>query len=142
MQKPIERERMDRMKHPDEDTLLKHVLELLEGKEQDELAAHLVTCMPCRQRFDTMKRETEMLGRLETDIPLPEIDIPGRKGNWLPQLVRIAALLLVGFASGYGFSNISHPQDVMVVPEYRTASAPPQTIQHFTVCESLNLDVR
>jgi hypothetical protein len=130
------------MKHPDEDTLLKHVLDLLEGGERDELAVHLATCIPCRQRFDTMKRETEMLGGLETDIPLPEIDIPGRRRNWLPQLARIAALLLVGFASGYGFSQISRPQDVMVVPEYRTASAPPQTILNFTVCESLNLNVR
>jgi len=127
------------MTHPDEDTLLKQALDLLEGEEREEVTAHLYSCSSCRQKFQTLERETEMLGSLEADIPLSSFDMPSRWRMSTPRFAGIAAVLLFGFLSGYGFSLVSRPADVTVVPHYRATTVPTHTIQQFTVCESLDL---
>jgi hypothetical protein len=130
------------MKHLDEDILMKLALDLLDEGEKEILAEHLVGCESCRDRLDSLRVETDMIGSLEPDIPTPFIGMPAQISETWLSLIKIAALLLVGFAAGYGFSQISAPEDLTVVPYYQVVSTPLQTIDQFAVCESVNLGNR
>jgi anti-sigma factor RsiW len=160
------------MRHPDDDTLLKHILELLDPNERGRLLGHLDDCAACRERHAEMERETRIIGGIEPGIPVPPVAMPdpreagtlleageseppldsakafsipdpGFKPRRAPRwrFARIAALLLVGFAAGIGFSRAIRPADVVVVPRGHTGSVPAISLAQFVVCESFHLEV-
>ena len=129
------------MKHPDEDTLLRQVLELLDVEEQEELSSHLAACASCRKKLVELKRETETLGSVDPEIPEPHIEMP-RRHRLLPlPPVRAAAVLLIGFLAGFGIARLSTPPEILFVTGFRSTPQPLQSITDFVVCESENLAV-
>ncbi len=130
------------MRHPDEDTLLARALDLLEGEEEERVVAHVSLCPSCAGRLEELERDTAMLGELEADIPIPRVDMPARRSLRLARALRIAAVLAVGFVSGYGISFLLRPVDVTVMPSSRSATTPAHAAGQFTSCESLDLSIR
>jgi hypothetical protein len=129
------------MKHPDEDILLKNHLYLLDEDDRRALASHLDSCASCQERSRTVGREIEMIGSVDPELLVPEIELPARERERWPVGIRVAAILLIGFFVGYGYSRFFAPSEYQVVPSYHSPSVPSQTIEEFSICESVNLEV-
>lgn len=129
------------MKHPDEDILIKFHLDLLDEDESSALDEHLDSCDPCRERSRVIRREIKMIGSVDPEMVVPDIGLPVGKRGWWPVGFRVAAILLFGIFVGYGFSRIFEPAEYQVVPSYQRPSVPARTIEEFSICESVNLEV-
>ncbi len=129
------------MKHPDEDILLKNHLDLLDEGERSVLMTHLDSCALCRERSRTIRREIDVIGSIDPELVVPEIELPAAKREPWSVGIRVAAILLIGFFVGYGYSRFFTPPEYQVVPSYHNPSAPSLTIEEFSICESVNLEV-
>ena len=123
------------MKHINDDDLLKRVLQLLPEDALTLQEAHLIECARCRAALDRMKRETEFIGSLEPEIGEPRLPLPKTRGAPLSRILKIAALLAIGFMAGYGFSASSRTAVVTVIPHRVHSTQPTPSSTGFMVCE-------
>ncbi len=130
------------MNHIDEDTLLRLSLDTVEENEKKLLLDHLDGCSSCSDRFNELRRETEMLGDIDFDLPPPSVPLPPRRTVRWRAHARLAAALIAGFLLGLGFSRISSPSTTTVVASYLAKSAAGQAGGVFVVCESVDLTDR
>ncbi len=129
------------MNHLNEDTLLKLSLDLLEGKEKAEALSHLSECGECREAFGKLKSETEAIGSFVPELPEACYALPEVKSVSRLWLLRAAALLMIGFLSGYGVSHYFQ-SDCVNVFSYSASGAKPTLAQNgLVICESEALQV-
>jgi hypothetical protein len=129
------------MKHPDDDTLLKSALGLLDEQEEAALQSHISQCDDCRERINRIKNDTDVIGSLELDIGTPEIPLPTPHHIAYMSLLKAVALILVGFAVGYGTSTLSHRESVNVIPQQLQTSSPVGTAVQYSSCEPVDLNI-
>jgi anti-sigma factor RsiW len=129
------------MNHPDDDRLLKLVLELLDADEEAQLEDHLAQCDSCRARLERMRSETEVIGSIEPDIDRQSYPMPRTARPTVVAWMKVAALLLVGFMAGYATSNSMHPPYVNVVPQQLKIKSPPEHVMLYASCESVDTAV-
>jgi len=123
------------MNHINDDALLKRVLQLLEKDDLEEQDRHLSGCSLCTTRLAEISDETNILGSIEPDIQVPEIPLPRSDRSLSFRLMKIAALLIIGFVAGYAVSRSSGISLVTIVP-YQVSHATVQPpLSQFTVCE-------
>jgi hypothetical protein len=105
------------MTHPDTDTLLKFVLQTLEESDEPVVREHLAACDQCRELQQNMQREVQRLGSINLPIGMPAPPrLPGRLR--VPMAVlRLAAVLAVGFLIGYGTAQLSQPVNSVPVQQ-------------------------
>ena len=127
------------MSHPNEDQLLKLVLELLDADETRQIEEHLTKCEPCRQRMEELQHQTEMIGSIEPEIEREFYPLPVIKRVRSMTLFKAAALIIIGFLAGYGASQLSQPEPVNVVPQRIQVTSDEGSVTDFTVCESVDL---
>jgi len=127
------------MKHPDEDTLLKLVLQLHEHREEMKIREHLEQCPDCHAIYRKLQGEAELIGSIDPEIPEPSIELPFRKHSQVSNFFKIAALLIISYVGGYVTSEILRPDKVSVVPQYYNVSVPKDSPEFFVVCESDDL---
>jgi anti-sigma factor RsiW len=128
------------MIHPDDDALLRFLLETDEEEERPSLERHLEACPQCRERFAKIRRETDMLAGFDPDLPPLRVPMPkGPRLVWR-RLSPMAAALVVGIALGYGLSRITAAPDRTVVASYLTRFPAPGPVTDFVVCESVDLE--
>jgi anti-sigma factor RsiW len=127
------------MSHPNEDQLLKLVLELLDTDETRQIKEHLAECEPCRQRLEEIQSQTEMIGSIEPEIDREFYPLPATKRVRSVMLLKAAALILIGFLAGYGASQFSQPEPVNVVPQRIQVTSDEGSVTDFTICESVDL---
>jgi len=123
------------MNHVNDDALLARVLELLEENELREQDRHLGECSMCSDRLIEIRDETEMLGSLAPGIESPEIPLPRSEKHHFVRLMKIAALLLLGFVAGYTASRPSRIPFVTIVPHHLSHTSTGQSLSGFTVCD-------
>lgn len=123
------------MNHLDEDNLLRRVLELLEEDELTEQDRHLTGCSHCQARLDRMKQETELIGSIEPGFDKPVIPLPKSRKIPFSRLVKIAALLIIGFVAGYSVSSYRRSTIITVIPHHVSYTPESQPLTGFTVCE-------
>ncbi len=129
------------MNHPDDDRLLKLVLELLDADEEAQLKDHLSQCDSCRARLERMQSETEVIGSLEPEIERQAYPMPQTARPTFVAWMKVAALLLVGFMAGYATSNSTRPTYVNVVPQQLKVKSPPEHVLLYASCESVDTAV-
>ncbi len=129
------------MKHPDDDNLLKSVLQLLDEHEESELKNHLLQCDDCRARFERLRRETDIIGSIEPEIEKQIYPLPRATRITYVTFLKAAALLLIGFMAGYGTSYLSPPECINVVGYQLKTSAPPESLTRYAACESVDMAV-
>ena len=127
------------MSHPNEDQLLKLVLELLDGDETRHIKEHLAECEPCQRRLEELQHQTEMIGSIEPEIDREFYPLPVIKRFRSVTLLKAAALILIGFLAGYGASQFSQPEPVNVVPQRIQVTSDKGSVTDFTICESVDL---
>ena len=127
------------MTHPDDDTLLKFVLETLDGPDNVIVRKHLSACKECQESWQRISRE---LTRLESvtfhvDVPAP----PGLPHRWrLPlEVSRWAAVLAAGFLLGYLTANISTPLQTMPVQQRLTPTLEGGDTSMFISCKAVDV---
>jgi len=131
------------MMHPDEDTLLKYALEVLEGSEVEDVKRHLEVCDACRDQFHTIH---EQLGRMKTvsfPVETPDLPLPSTaRRRTMSTVLRAAAVLLVGFILGYGTALLSEPQSSIVVSQQFRPKTPQVSVTRHTPAEQVDLSSR
>jgi anti-sigma factor RsiW len=118
------------MIHPDEDTLLKLVLETLDEPAAGQAAEHLAACEPCRAIFDRFKAEAALLGSFDPPLEISAPPLPRAKIVSLKSFLRVAAILIIGFSAGFLAREWTRPQAVVVVEQSLVTHAPPDSIAY------------
>jgi hypothetical protein len=129
------------MKHPDDDTLLKSVLGIMDEQEKAALESHISQCEDCRERIDGIKKSTDIIGGLVLDTGVSDIRLPADHRVAFKSLLKAAALILIGFAIGYGTSILAHRESVNVIPQQLQASPLKGTAVQYSSCEPVDLNI-
>ncbi|GEM_PF-911711 len=127
------------MNHIDDDMLMKLALELLDGEEAAGLEAHISECEDCRVRLEGIRRDMDLLGSIEPGLDRAVIPLPGASRPRFATWLRVAALVLFGFAVGYGVSRLEEDRIIYVVPHRVDVAPPSHTYPSFSYCESPDL---
>ncbi len=116
------------MNHIDQDTLLKLTMGLLEPVTDQQVMEHIMQCPECMQSYITAKSQADMLGSYQPEFEVPKFPLPSAKIRRFTPLLKIAAILTIGFLTGFVFSEMTSTEPVLVVqqtlvskPEVRTA---------------------
>lgn len=127
------------MPHPDDDTLLKAVLGLLDPDEQARWQAHLDSCEACRNRYGRITEETGVLRRFDPEINVTAPALPRARSVGLkPLLLKAAAVLVVGLGISYLAASWIQPQPVTVVAQRLVTQTPPYSDTSFAACDQVD----
>jgi hypothetical protein len=107
------------MMHLDEDTLLKFVLETLEGQDRSAVAKHLAKCERCAALKQTLQMRVDRLATIDMDIDVPRAPRIGAPESHA-QTWRWVAVLVVGFLLGYLSAHLSDTERPIPVPQRLT----------------------
>ncbi len=129
------------MSHPDDDKLLQSVLHLLSEQEEMVLKDHLSKCSVCRTRLDQLQEQTDLIGNIELETDRPVYPLPPVRRKTLKTIMKIAALILIGFIAGYCTSDLSRPFYVNVIPQQLEITTASRSITEFTPCEKVDMDI-
>ncbi len=124
------------MTHPDEDLLLKSVLELLPAEEEQQLQTHLAACDDCRRQHRLLAGEIELIGGLEPALATTLFPMPRRPRAVAVAWLKIAVLLAVAFLAGHAVSRLAQPEPIRVVPHYLQPCSPEVSLRSMSVCVS------
>ncbi len=127
------------MKHYNEEILLKLELELLTKEEEENIRDHLSECEHCRETYSTIKGDINLIGSYEPDVEPEIIPLPVKKKNIARQLLKVAAILLVGFFAGFLTSDLSNPEKVIVVKQSIIKGTVLESTGNFKTCEQVDL---
>ncbi len=127
------------MKHYDEDILLKLGLELLTNEEEKNIREHLSECEQCREIYNTIKGDINLIESFEPDAEPEVIPLPVKKKNIARQLLKVAAILVVGFFAGFFTSDLSNPEKVIVVKQSIIKRTVMESTGNFKTCEQVDL---
>ena len=97
------------MMHIDDDTLLKFVLETLDEPDNASVRKHLSSCPLCSGKRSELQREVGSLASVDFQVDNVEPPrLPQRSRRSLV-IARFAAVLAVGFVTGYLVAELSAP---------------------------------
>lgn len=129
------------MKHYDDDILLKSVLQLLDDGEETEVRGHLSQCQDCSRRLEILKAETGVIGGFVPHVAPNVPPLPQAKRISFAPLLKVAAILVIGFLAGYLTSEWTRPDPVNVVPQNLTTNAQSAPVSDFTTCEQIDIRI-
>ncbi|MDK9699256.1 MAG: hypothetical protein OEM52_03775 [bacterium] len=130
------------MIHPDEMQLLAYQLETLEDAASREVASHVRDCPDCQKQVAAIKNEISLLSGVSVPVTIPPIPLPMPKGmRKTHSLLRVAAVLLIGFTIGYSTSEILRQELQEVNPQYTAITIPPDSMQYRFSSEAVDLAV-
>lgn len=127
--------------HPDEDVLLKFVLQTLDDDEQRIIESHLRECAECRSAVDRIRRETDLIASFDPETELPAFSCPKPRSRTTVVLLRAAALLLIGFLAGYTTSFLSGREYQNIIPYRVQSTRDSRPLDQFTTCESIDINI-
>ena len=127
------------MKHISEDILLKSTLKLLENGEEASVQMHLSQCDECRNRYFQVKQENEIIGSFDPQFEVEVPPLPKAKKITFMPLLKAAAILAIGFLTGFLVNEWARPNPVNVIPQNIMTKAQVTTTVDYVTCE---VDVR
>jgi len=129
------------MKHPDEDTLLKSVLALLNPDAEAKLRSHLSQCDDCNRNHKRLLQEIEMIGSIEPSVATNLFPLPRRRRRTAITWLKIASLLIIGFSAGHTISRLTQPEQIHVVPHYLVTRTPEASLTSMSPCAAVDMSV-
>lgn len=113
------------MKHIDEDLLLEYALEIPENRAGHEVvAAHLRECSECRNRFQAIIRDIEVLGSLRPHWQALRLPNPRAGRRQVRTFMKAAVLITFGMLVGFGAGRWIDNQPAEVSYAYLTLIPP------------------
>lgn len=126
------------MNHLHEDQILKYMLDTLDSVENKSVKNHLENCKKCTSLLHNIKSDFEIIDsynpHVEYDNFLPQrnkIEV----NNWL----KVAAVLVLGFLTGYLTSNYTKPDQVTVVAQTLIPQSPQIDSSDYIVCPNIDI---
>ena len=126
------------MKHIEEDTILKFLLELLDDEEYKIVNDHITECEICNTILNELKKQNELIASYNPEVQNSYIPVFKKKKHYSIWLKR-AAVLLIGFLLGYSTSLLLQPEKVMVVEQYLITKSPQVVSSGFIECPSIDI---
>ncbi len=127
------------MDHLSEDTAIKHLLGLLNEDEKIKTDNHVRYCDKCRELLEEIETGLIELKEIEPAINPGFIPLPDKRKPVLYTLLKVAAILLVGFISGFELSRNSCRRVITIAPHQKQAVQPVDTTSGFTKCEPVDI---
>lgn len=126
------------MSHRTDDELLGFILGVLNESAATEIHDHVQSCRDCADRLRQLEIEIGGLRDITPAVIAPPL--PRRKQHAPPGWIfKAAALLLIGFLSGFGASQLTSPQPVTVVPQYSVPHAYPDTVAGYVAFQPVDI---
>jgi hypothetical protein len=127
------------MTHPNTDTLLKFVLQTLEEPDEPIVREHLAACDQCRELQQNMQREVQRLGRINLPIEIPVAPRLPRRLRVPMAVLRLAAVLAVGFLMGYATAQLSQPVSSVPVQQRLIPARVAEPSSGYIPCQAVDL---
>jgi anti-sigma factor RsiW len=129
------------MTHLDDDTLLKFLLEILDGPDDSRVREHLARCERCKKRGEELQAQIRQLSRIE--MQLGEVTAPPlpRRSRLLTVVTRAAAILAVGFLAGYMTAELSNPIRPIAVQQRLVPGHPAVPSTGYYSCQAVDVSV-
>ena len=83
--------------------------------------------------------ERYVIGSIDLDTGLSDVPMPKQFRVAYMPILKAAALILIGFAVGFGSSRLSHREPVTVIPQRLQVGSPSGSIVQYTSCEPIDL---
>lgn len=113
------------MKHLSDDSIQAFLLETLNPPQYTEVERHLKECEACREQLEAIRGEVAALAGMQTRLMEPPA-LPKshsrRSTSLTVQVLRLAAVLMLGFLSGFGVASLKKPSCITVLPYVSSAS--------------------
>jgi len=116
------------MNHPDKDKILKYVLDVLDTDEIQSVTKHLEECEACRSELRKVKEEVDTISKFDPVIELEPSPVLKIKKSVFIRILKVAAILVIGFFSGYLASETMRSKPVNVVEQHLIVKAPETSI--------------
>lgn len=129
--------------HPDDDTLLKYVLEILDDADDAATRDHVTRCGQCAARCRELSKPIDRITTVQfkiQEVAAPRF--PRRKRSMSAVVIRAAAILAAGFLAGYLTAGWTALPPTLSVPQHLEPESPATTLPHFTSCDQIDLAVR
>jgi len=124
--------------HLTEDILLKVVLESLEPDELQDVNRHLKKCPECTASLLQMQKEVAGLGKVEVPVEIPDLPLPKAQQIKMTPWLKAAAILIIGFAGGYGTAELLKSDQVYVKPQTIQVESPVVKPGSFITCQEID----
>lgn len=126
------------MKHIEEDTILKYLLEVLDDEELKRVRDHLTECEICNAKLNELKNQNELIASYNPEVNNSYIPFLKKKDNYSIWFKRVA-VLLVGFILGYSTSVLLRPDKVIIVEQYLIVKSPQVVSADFIQCPNIDI---
>ncbi|MDP8206765.1 MAG: hypothetical protein P9L92_08900 [Candidatus Electryonea clarkiae] len=127
------------MKHPDDDTILKLSLDLLDDDDTKNIKSHISRCDECGKKHQKATDDIELIGSFELPVKSKIIPLPRSRHHLLRTVLKAVAILVFGFITGYSVSELTHESYINVVPHHPEVEATRGSVNDLVVCESIDL---
>ena len=129
------------MKHITEDKLLEYALETCSGDaEKAEIESHLDSCLECREQQSAIHKDIDLLGGVKGRKMVVNKPIAVRTRFSVQTMLKAAALLIFGFLSGLGVSNLVQREPISIMPSYIELSPPADSLTSFVATDATQID--
>ncbi|MFC2150385.1 hypothetical protein ACFLQV_02660 [Calditrichota bacterium] len=130
------------MIHLTEDQLLKLSLETISESEANEFQTHLNNCEECTSIYEQIKYENALIETLNY-AGLKPVNIPLRptKKSFSSAIMKLAAILIIGFVSGYFTAKFVGLEPLVVSPGQIKSSSQISSYTGFYNCEPVDLEI-
>jgi len=109
--------------HVTEDDLLKFALETCNDAEAQAISEHLAACDVCRERLARMRDDIATIAGVRPEVERIALPFHSQRPKVWRAVVRMAAVLLIGFVSGLAASRWVCRCPATVVPQYASVVA-------------------
>jgi len=129
------------MTHPDADTILKFVLQMLDEPDIAHVRNHLSECEECRKLQQQYLGEIKRLERIDFHVDVPAPPALSRRSRLIPEVPRWAAVLAAGFLLGFLTAQVAAPHHPIPVQQH-LIPARGTVDTGFISCQAVDLGVR
>lgn len=125
------------MKHFDENTILKYLLEVLDENDSQSVKNHLSECDICLSILNDLKKQNELITSYNPKIE--NVYVPINKKNNYPVWLKRAAILIIDFLLGYYTSTLLQPEQITIVEQFSVSKSLQVTSTNFTICPFIDI---
>jgi hypothetical protein len=130
------------MMHPDDDAILKSVLQTLDAREEESVASHCAVCTACRGKREQMEEEIGKMRSVQFAVEVPAPPALRVRRRNLALLWRMAAVLAGGFLLGYATGRFSGDGRVVPVQQRFVPAAVSITGVARAACPAVDIALR
>ncbi len=129
------------MIHISEDQLLEYALEACDENERLKIEEHIESCERCSEALNRIRQDIDLIGSIRpTKSPMAQPVPASQRGSFVSSLLRVAAILAIGFVIGYSTSSITRPDSIDIAPAYVQLSPPADSLAGYAPSDGTGVE--